>query len=126
MATPYIVIYEKFEDILTKTESDKLEIETKEHYLRNAISYYIGTIAKIKPNHELEEIEEDLSESEINLLGLLMNDSHIDQQIFTYNRIINISNEFVKMTGAIDRVKTLKEMKIFNQVKINQILSGMV
>lgn len=126
MATSYSTIFENFDDILTDKEAVKVDLNVKEQYLRNSISFYAATVSKITPNHDLEEIEEDLNDVEINLLALLMNDSHLDQQILTYNRIINISNEFVRMTGAIDRVKTLKEMKLFNQQKINQILSGMI
>lgn len=126
MATSYSIIYEKFDDLMTKKEETNVDLYDKGKYLRNAIPFYMATISQLHPHHELEEIEEDLTEIEINLLALLMNDSYLDEQILTYNRIINISNEFVKMTGAIDRVKTLKEMKLYNQQKINQILSGII
>lgn len=126
MATPYSVILKKFTDNLSETEANKLELAVRRQFLRNAISFYVATIGTITPNSETQEIAEDLKETELLLLSLLMYDAYLEQEILKYNRIINISNEFMKMTGATDRVKVLKEMKALNQQRIDIILSSLL
>jgi hypothetical protein len=94
--------------------------------LRNAVSIYLGTIGTITSNSLSQEIVEDLSEVELLLLSLLMYDSYLEQEIIKYNKVINISNEFIKISGASMRVKTLRDMKVENQNKINNILSSLI
>lgn len=126
MATPYTTLLRKFNDYITDDEADKIELSVKRKYLRNAISYYIATIGRITPDHESQEIKEDLDEVQMLLISLLMYDAYLDQEIIRYNKVINISNEFMKMTGATMRVKTLRDMKDYNEVRINSILSSLI
>ena len=120
------VIIKKFDDNFSEEEVGRMELLTKRQYLRNAVSSYIATIGKISPNHLEQYIYEDLSEVELLLISLLMYDSYLDQEIRRYNKVINISNEFVKMSGASMRVKTMREMKQSNLEKINNILTNLI
>lgn len=126
MATPYSTILKKFDDNLSEEDAGKLELFTKRQYLRNAISTYIGTIDTITPNQNEQLIEEDLNEKELLLISLLMYDKYLEQEIFRYNKVLNISNEFMQMSGATNRVKTLKEARVLNQVTINNIITSTI
>lgn len=126
MATPYSTLFKKFDDNLSETDASKIELFAKRAFLRNALSMYIATIGMITINNQEQTITEDLNEVEMLLLSLLMYDSYLEQEIIRYNKVINISNEFIKISGASLRVKTLKDMKELNQVKINTILTSMI
>lgn len=125
MATSYSTILKKFDDNLSDSDSSSVELMTKRQYLRNAISSYIATIGKITPNNQTQLIAEDLNEVEMLLLSLLMYDSYLLQEVIRYNKVINISNEFITISGASMRVKTLKDLKDANQATINNILTNM-
>jgi hypothetical protein len=126
MTTPYSTIIKKFEDNLAESDVSKIELFSKRQFLRNAISTYIGTIGTITADNYEQVVVEDLSEIELLLLSLLMYDSYFEQEIIKYNKVINISNEFIKISGASLRVKTLRDMKAENQAKINNILSSLI
>ena len=126
MTTPYTTIIKKFDDNFTEEEIGNIVLLTKRQHLRNAVSSYMATIGKITANHLEQYIQEDLNEVELLLLSLLMYDSYLDQEIRRYNKVINISNEFMKMSGASMRVKTMREMKQSNLAKINNILTNLI
>lgn len=126
MATPYSTIMKKFDDNLSEEEAGKIELFAKRQFLRNAISTYIATVSTITPNQNEQKIEEDLTEIELLLISLLMFDSYLDQEIFKYNKVLNVSNEFMQMSGATNRVRTLKDMKGDNKVKINNIITNTI
>lgn len=126
MATPYSIILKKFDDNLSESDASKIELFAKRQFLRNAIALYIGTIGNLTANQNAQQIEEDLNIVELHLLSLLMYDSYLEQEIIRYNKVINISNEFIQISGATNRVKTLKEMKDTNMAKVDSILSNMM
>lgn len=126
MATPYSEILKKFRDNVPEEDANKLELFAQRQFLRNAISMYIGTIGTVTPNNDEQQLQEDLSEVEMLLISLLMYDSYLQQEIIRYNKVINISNEFMKMTGATLRVKTLKDLKIENKIKIDNIVTSLI
>lgn len=126
MATPYSTLLKKFEDNLSESDASKIELFAKRQFLRNAMSSYISTIGTITPDNASQVIKEDLSEVELYILSLLMYDSYLEQEVIKYNKVINISNEFIKISGASLRVKTLKDMKDENQKRINNILSNLI
>lgn len=126
MATSYSTILKKFQDNLSDTDSSNVDLMAQRQHLRNAISMYIATIGKITPNSQTQQIVEDLNEVELLLISLLMYDSYLLQEVIRYNKVINISNEFITISGASMRVKTLKDLKDANQGIINNILLNMM
>lgn len=126
MATQYSTIFKKFSDNVSEEDAGKIELSAKRQHLRNAVSIYIATIEKITPNHLEGYIAEDLDEIQMLLISLLMYNSYLDQEIIKYNKVINISSEFMQMSGASLRVKTLKDIRKDNDSKISSILSGMI
>lgn len=125
VSTAYSDIFKRFADNLSEEDAGQVDLLTRRQFLRNSLALFAATVRPVHPNNDEGFIEEDLNMVEMMLLGLFMYDLYLDQQIISYNKIINISNELIKITGATDRVKTLKDMKLLNQQKINSILSVM-
>lgn len=126
MTTSYSSIIKKFEDNLSQKDVSNLELFTERQFLRNAISMYKGTIGLLTANNQQQLIEEDLNDVELLILSLLMYDSYLEQEIIRYNKTLNISNEFMQISGASNRVKTLVDRKSSNQSILNNIISNMM
>lgn len=126
MATPYTDIIKKFNDNLPEDVSGNMELSVRRQHLRNGLSSFLANYKTITIDTIRQEVKEDLDDTDMLLLSLWMYDSYLDQEIMRYNKVINISNEFMQMSGASMRVKTLQNMKDSNMWRINNILSNMM
>lgn len=100
MPTPYAKIKDVFH---TKFQSkDLLDYDMENQFLINAIGDFSLDLFDISYNETTEEIIEELSQSEINLLGTLMYKFYLGRERDRALKLNNIIGRDIKLTGMSD------------------------
>ncbi|MET3505606.1 hypothetical protein [Halalkalibacter oceani] len=118
MATPKVEILNVFH---TKFQSiTPLPHGLEDQFLLNAIGDFELDLYKIQYNKNLEEFEENLSQPEINLLGLLMYRSYLGRERDRILKLNNIVGKDIKLTSMSDSKRTMSDAmdKLNDDIKI--------